>query len=62
MEFSKLKVGLTSTAIILGCAGVTYLFYRKNKLRDATNAFKYLTIKIVTNESLCNEVVLELKR
>ncbi|KAL0849790.1 hypothetical protein ABMA28_011736 [Loxostege sticticalis] len=62
MELSKLKVGLTSTAIILGCAGVTYLFYRKNKLRDATNAFKYLTIKIVTNESLCNEVVLELKR
>ncbi|XP_028158918.1 exonuclease 3'-5' domain-containing protein 2 [Ostrinia furnacalis] len=62
MEFSNLNVNLTSAAVLLGCAGLTYWFYYKNKLRDASNAFKYLTIKVVTNETLCNEVILELKR
>lgn len=63
MESSANKVGLTSAAIALTCAGITYAFLRyKYRLRDAAEALKYLTVKTITNETVCDEVVDEIRR
>lgn len=63
MDISKTKVCVTSTAIVLGCAGVAYYLLRKKlKVRDATDALSYLTIKIVSDETECDEVVEELRK
>lgn len=63
MESSKIKVGVTSAAIALTCAGVTYAFLRyKYRLRDAAEALKYLTVKNITTEKVCDEVVDEIRR
>ncbi|KAI5635839.1 3'-5' exonuclease domain-containing protein [Phthorimaea operculella] len=63
MENSKLKIGVTSTAVALVCAGATYAYLRyKYRLRDAVHALKYLNIKTVTTETTCDEVVQELRK
>lgn len=62
METSiKLKIGLTS-AIALGCAGITYLVLKKTrKERNAADVLD-LSIKIITSEEECEEVVSNLRR
>ncbi|XP_049887794.1 exonuclease 3'-5' domain-containing protein 2 [Pectinophora gossypiella] len=63
MESSKLKMGVTSAAIALACAGVTYAVLKyKHRVRDAVEALNYLTIKTVTTEKACDEVVQELRK
>ncbi|RVE52065.1 hypothetical protein evm_003343 [Chilo suppressalis] len=62
-EAMKLKLCITSTILLLSCVGLTYFVLKKRKKRvDAIDAFKYLTIRTVSNTELCDEVVLELKR
>lgn len=63
MESSKNQVGLTSAVIALTCAGITYAFLRyKYRLRDAAETLKHLTVKTITNEKVCDEVVDEIRR
>ncbi|XP_053601595.1 exonuclease 3'-5' domain-containing protein 2 [Plodia interpunctella] len=62
-NYSKIKLYIASAGILLGCAGTTYLFWRyKRRLRDAADAFNYLTIKTVCSENECKEVIEELQR
>ncbi|XP_026323409.1 exonuclease 3'-5' domain-containing protein 2 isoform X2 [Hyposmocoma kahamanoa] len=63
MESSKIKVGVTSAAIALTCAGITYVVLRyKYRLRDAAEALNYLTVKTVTTEKVCDEVINVIRR
>lgn len=63
MESSKLKVGITSAAIALTCAGITYAVLRyKYRLRDAAKALNYLIVKTITTEKVCDEVIDEIRR
>ncbi|CAH0722959.1 unnamed protein product, partial [Brenthis ino] len=57
----KLKVGLTS-AIALGCAGITYVVLKhRTKLRNSADVLNYLTIKIITTEEECEEIIADLR-
>lgn len=62
METSlKLKIGLTSV-VALGCAGVAYLVLRnKTKEQNAADVLD-LSIKIITTEKECEEVISNLRR
>lgn len=52
-----------STAVAIGCAGLTFWVMKyKLRHRNASEAFTYLTIKTVTTEESCKEVVKELRR
>ncbi|XP_068628735.1 exonuclease 3'-5' domain-containing protein 2 [Battus philenor] len=62
-SYTKLKSVVTSTAVAIGCAGVTFLVLKyKLKHRNAADALNYLTIKNVTTEELSDEVINELRR
>lgn len=60
---SDYNIFLTSAAVAIGCVCATYYFTtRRNRLRDAIEAFHYLNINVVTTEEACDEVVRELWR
>ncbi|CAG9782704.1 unnamed protein product [Diatraea saccharalis] len=63
MEETKLKMYVTSTALLLSFAGVAYFVLRKRrKILDVTDAFNHLSIKIISDVEVCDEVVHELRR
>lgn len=60
---TKMKLWLTSTTLVLGCVGASYLFsLYKRRPRNAADALKYLSIKLVNSIKDCDEVINELQR
>lgn len=60
---NKVKFTIFTLFAAVGCAGIIYSIYKiKYKLKKANNAFKYLTIKIITTTKECDAFVTELHR
>lgn len=57
-----MKIGVVTTAVALGCVGVSYLLIKyRYRVRDAVDAFNYLAIETVRTEEECNRIVRQLR-
>ncbi|CAH2267814.1 jg5751 [Pararge aegeria aegeria] len=61
MNMSKLKISVTS-AVALGCAGITYVVLQRIKPKNAEDALNYLSIEIIASEEACSQAIIKLRR
>ncbi|XP_045504549.1 exonuclease 3'-5' domain-containing protein 2 [Colias croceus] len=55
-------INITSLAVVISIAGISYFYLKRKRQLTATEAFKYLNIKLVENEAYCDEIVNEFRK
>ncbi|XP_038209288.1 exonuclease 3'-5' domain-containing protein 2 [Zerene cesonia] len=55
----NILINITSIVVLLCVVAVSYFYLKRKQTLTATEAFKYLNIKLVENEDHCDEIVSE---